>query len=605
MLREWGLVMKRGIPAAFALAALIALPWALAAKEYNKAPAEVVEWPLPWARGVSLDYDDTSERINEVKGVGNRVVTTGVTRIRIIGGDEQGFVQSWATLSSDTRYEKVADAHQLMLQELTASIGGMPLEVRLSPEGTYAGIVNLDAIQKRFSAVAKPQFERILANGGKPMPEGVRVGLRNVFDLLITRPVLEMQLSVLPSAYNFVSRGGLGLEHEYQYQDQGPNPQGGEAYPMTGRMTLRKDALHEGWLMLEWNLGIDREKGGKILAATARSLLGDAFLAAGGEQAQDAIMRMAGNIDIGSSTRFRIDPATGIVQWMQLVQRKRIGDRNDVRTTTLTLRKDEYETTRDAKPHGASAALIQDCADAKAASLSVIEACGGLLESVSSGDQLREMAYFNRARAHADRGEHDAAIADLDQVLRLNPENAMGYGLRGAVHGRKNEPGAAIADFDRAIALNPKDADALMNRGTAHERNGEYLRAIEDYDRAIAQAPRHAGAWGGRCWSRAVAGVALDSALADCGRAIELDKADANHLNSRGFVHFRLDQFELAIRDYDAAIAAEPKVASSFYVRGLAKARRGDRRGADADLASSMALDAGVAERYAGYGVGP
>ena len=86
---------------------------------------------------------------------------------------------------------------------------------------------------------------------------------------------------------------------------------------------------------------------------------------------------------------------------------------------------------------------------------------------------------------------------------------------------------------------------------------------------------------------------------------MELDKADANHLNSRGFVHFRLRHFELAIRDYDAAIAAEPKVASSFYVRGLARAQQGDRRGADADLAAAVALDPGVAARYAGYGVGP
>lgn len=597
--------MKRWIPVVFALTASIALVWSLAAKEYSKAPAEAVDWPLPWAKGVSLDYDASGERIIEVKGVGNRVVTTGVTRIRIIGEDAQGFVQSWATLDSDTRYEKVSDAGQLMLQELAASMGDMPLEVRLAPDGSYAGIANLDLIHKRFSAVAKPQFERILANGGKPMAQGVRAGLQNVFDLLTTRQVLEMQLSTVPAAYNFVSRGGLVLEQEYQYEDQGPNPQGGEAYPMTGRMTLHKDELHEGWLLMEWSLGIDRERGGEILSAAARSLLGDAFLADGGKDAQDAIAQMAGNIDIGSSTRFRIDPATGIVQWMQLVQRKRVGDRNEVRTATLTLRKNEYETASGGKPGGASAALVQDCADAKAASVSVIEACAGLLESVSSGDSLRGMAYFNRGRAHADRDEHDQAIADLDQALRLNPANAVAYGLRGAVLGRKGELDAAIADFDQAIGLNPGDNDALINRGIARERNGQYLRAIEDFGRVIAQAPRQPGAWGGRCWSRAVAGIALESALADCERAIELDKTDANHLNSRGFVHFRLHHFDLAIRDYDAAIAADPKVASSFYVRGLAKARRGDKRGAQADLATAATLDPGVAARYAGYGVEP
>ena len=597
--------MKPWIPARLALAALILVSGALAAKDYSKAPAEVAEWPLPWAEGVSLDYDDSSERITEVKGIGNRVVTTGVTRIRILDEDAQGFVQSWSTLDSDTRYEKVSDTGQLMLQELTASMGGMPLEVRLATDGTYAGIANLDAVHKRFGVVAKPQFDRIFANGGKPLAAGVRAGLQNVFDLLTTRPVLEMQLSILPAAYNFVSKGGLALEYEYQYQDQGPNPQGGEPFPMTGRMTLHKDELHEGWLMMEWSLGIDREKGGQILATSARGLLGDAFLADGGKEAQDAITQMAGNIDIGSSTRFRIDPATGIVQWMQLVQRKRVGDRNEVRTTTLTLRKDEYAAASGGKPKGASAALIQDCADAKAASVSVIAACSGLLGSVPSGDAIRELAYFNRARAHDATQDHDLAIADLDEVLRLDPDNADAYGLRGAMHGSKDELDEAIADFDRAIALEPGQSDSFMNRGTARERKGEYAGAIEDYGSAIELAPKQAGAWGGRCWSRAVAGVALESALADCQRAIELDKADANHLNSRGFVHFRLRRFDLAIRDYDAAIAADPTMASSFYVRGLAKARQGDRHGADADLAAATALDPGVATRYAGYGVEP
>ena len=60
--------MNRCIPVALAFVASLLMPWALAAKEYSKAPAEVVEWPLPWAEGVSLDYDDSSERITEVKG---------------------------------------------------------------------------------------------------------------------------------------------------------------------------------------------------------------------------------------------------------------------------------------------------------------------------------------------------------------------------------------------------------------------------------------------------------------------------------------------------------------------------------------------------------
>ena len=167
-----GTRVKDWIPATFAFAASITLPWALAAKEYSKAPAEVIEWPLPWARGVSLDYDDTSERITEVKGVGNRVVTTGVTRIRVIGEAAHGFVQSWTTLHSDTRYEKVSDTGQLMLQELTASMGGMPLEVRLATDGTYAASPTWMR-STAFGAVAN-RSSSASRNGGSQDRRGAR-----------------------------------------------------------------------------------------------------------------------------------------------------------------------------------------------------------------------------------------------------------------------------------------------------------------------------------------------------------------------------------------------------------------------------------------------
>ena len=60
--------------------------------------------------------------------------------------------------------------------------------------------------------------------------------------------------------------------------------------------------------------------------------------------------------------------------------------------------------------------------------------------------------------------------------------------------------------------------------------------------------------------------------------------------------------FSDSVRDYDAAIGGLPEVASSWYVRGLAKRALGDAKGAEADIAKGLALDPKVGERYAGYG---
>ena len=50
------------------------------------------------------------------------------------------------------------------------------------------------------------------------------------------------------------------------------------------------------------------------------------------------------------------------------------------------------------------------------------------------------------------------------------------------------------------------------------------------------------------------------------------------------------------------ALGGLPEVASSWYVRGLAKRALGDAKGAEADIAKGLALDPKVGERYAGYG---
>lgn len=67
-------------------------------------------------------------------------------------------------------------------------------------------------------------------------------------------------------------------------------------------------------------------------------------------------------------------------------------------------------------------------------------------------------------------------------------------------------------------------------------------------------------------------------------------------------VRFRSGDYAGAIRDYDTAIAMNPKVASSYYMRGRAKAMLNDPSAAQ-DLERGVAGEPGIAARYAGYGI--
>ena len=66
------------------------------------------------------------------------------------------------------------------------------------------------------------------------------------------------------------------------------------------------------------------------------------------------------------------------------------------------------------------------------------------------------MAYFGRGLAYENKNEHDKAIADLTESIRLDPKNAKAYYNRGLAYENKNEHDNAVADFTEAIRLDRK-----------------------------------------------------------------------------------------------------------------------------------------------------
>src|SRR3954451_17544471 len=80
----------------------------------------------------------------------------------------------------------------------------------------------------------------------------------------------------------------------------------------------------------------------------------------------------------------------------------------------------------------------------------------------------RAIAYSNRSGAYRLKGEHDRAIADYDEAIRLNPDQAFTYANRGAAYRLKGEYDRAIADLSEAIRLKPDHASAYANRGEAY-----------------------------------------------------------------------------------------------------------------------------------------
>jgi len=78
--------------------------------------------------------------------------------------------------------------------------------------------------------------------------------------------------------------------------------------------------------------------------------------------------------------------------------------------------------------------------------------------ATDASDPDDAVAYSNRSFAYSDKGDHDKAIADLTEAIRLDPDDAVAYSNRGFAYSNKGEYDKAIADLTEAIRLNPENA---------------------------------------------------------------------------------------------------------------------------------------------------
>ena len=85
----------------------------------------------------------------------------------------------------------------------------------------------------------------------------------------------------------------------------------------------------------------------------------------------------------------------------------------------------------------------------------------GLVVPVFGGDQPDRA--LDEAKRAIDHGDYDAAIARLDESIRLAPREAKLLGLRGMARLRKGEYAKGADDLKAAIALNPGDSSHTLH----------------------------------------------------------------------------------------------------------------------------------------------
>ncbi len=219
-------------------------------------------------------------------------------------------------------------------------------------------------------------------------------------------------------------------------------------------------------------------------------------------------------------------------------------------------------------------------------------------------------AYLGRAQAYEGLGSLDKALADVERVIALAPQNAAGYQERGRLglqYGLVADPDSALADLNKAVALAPRSARGYFLRGWAllnfsfSSAAVSGLDPLADLQKAAMLEPQNAEIQLTLAQALLSAGRPAD-ALAPASRAIENNPQAVLPHAVRAHIQFALGDYHSAIDDLTAAgdLETDPTAAATLLAeRGYLDLRLHSPAEAQADLNLALSRDAN--SMLAGY----
>ena len=235
-----------------------------------------------------------------------------------------------------------------------------------------------------------------------------------------------------------------------------------------------------------------------------------------------------------------------------------------------------------------------------------------------------EVAFANGVNAYIE-GNYETAIAELDMVLRENPDRAYAHYYRGMAFKQMGALKSAVSGFSKAIELNPRIPNAqselaqtykmmgnipaalrefesmlskfsdkkkiLRDRGMLFEDTGDTVNALIDYKRAGANFKALNLYWKKKEYLSAI------EQLTAMMTNLEDDKGDffipsyPDLLHKRGMAYYRLGLFDDALYDLKKAIVKNPDFSDALYLRGIIYFQKGLYGNAAADFKSTLKIN--------------
>ena len=202
---------------------------------------------------------------------------------------------------------------------------------------------------------------------------------------------------------------------------------------------------------------------------------------------------------------------------------------------------------------------------------------------------MNEYDYLAKAKKNMEKEKYHEVISFCDKALKINNDLPEAYSFKGNALYNLGEYNDAAESFSHAIEKEPDEAEHYYDRSWTYCNMDKYEDSIVDINKALEIEPKTSAFYYDRgrfeYWAER-----YKDAVNSFTKGIELKPTENKYL-FRGNSYMALEEFDLALADFNSSIEIEPEFARAYFRRGILYKKMELLENAAKDFKKAIELD--------------
>ena len=183
----------------------------------------------------------------------------------------------------------------------------------------------------------------------------------------------------------------------------------------------------------------------------------------------------------------------------------------------------------------------------------------------------------------------DESLVTVNEILKLDPNNAEAFVMMGMNFEQKGDEARAINSFQTAVEKDPDLADIWIKLGQLFAKRDNPI-AIRYFDNGIEAAPMEVQPVYAKAEYMHL-NNRFDEALKLLKDVNKLDPQFVEGYFRTGIIYLEMDSIEQANKQFDIVINVDPALPKGYYYRALTAELKGNVESAKRDYQQTLNLD--------------